>query len=159
MKIAVISDTHLAHPAEEFRRHMKTFFSDADIMLHAGDMTSLSVFDYLSSWDLRAVRGNMDDPELGARLPERRVEEIEGRRIGIVHGWGSPRGLEDAVRKAFQDVDIIIFGHSHVPLNTRKAGVVLFNPGSYRGGYSTKGTVGVIEIAGGQIALRHLEVE
>jgi hypothetical protein len=158
MKIAVISDTHLAHPTEGFRRHMKALFSDADIMIHAGDMTSSNVFDYLSNWDLRAVRGNMDDPDLGARLPERRVEEIAGRRIGIIHGWGSPQGIENAVLSAFPGVDIIVFGHSHLPLNMKKRGVVLFNPGSYRGGYSTTGTVGIIEIAG-EITFRHLEVE
>ncbi len=137
---------------------MEALFSDADIILHAGDMTSTSVFDYLSNWDLRAVRGNMDDFDLGARLPESRVEEVAGRRIGIIHGWGSPQGLEDKVFRAFREVDIIVFGHSHLPLNTRKGGVILFNPGSYRGGYSTPGTVGIIEIAG-EVALRHLQVE
>lgn len=158
MKIAVVSDTHLARPTEGFRRTMEALFSDADIILHAGDMTSTSVFDYLSNWDLRAVRGNMDDFDLGARLPESRVEEVAGRRIGIIHGWGSPQGLEDKVFRAFREVDIIVFGHSHLPLNTRKGGVTLFNPGSYRGGYSTPGTVGIIEIAG-EVALRHLQVE
>ncbi len=158
MKIAVISDTHLARPTEGFRRHMKALFSDADIMLHAGDMTSSSVFDYLSNWDLRAVRGNMDDPDLAARLPESRVEEVEGRRIGIIHGWGSPQGLEEKVLRVFQGVDIIVFGHSHVPLNTKRGGVILFNPGSYRGGYSVPGTVGIIEVSG-ELTLRHLQVE
>lgn len=158
MKIAVISDTHLTHPTDDFRRHMKALFSDVDIVLHAGDMTSSNVFEYLSNWDLRAVRGNMDDSDLAVSLPERRVEEIAGRRIGIIHGWGSPRGLEDAVFHAFPGVDIIVFGHSHVPLNTKKRGVVLFNPGSYRGGYSTTGTVGIIEVTGGDIVFRHLEV-
>ncbi|OPY00919.1 MAG: phosphodiesterase [Syntrophorhabdus sp. PtaB.Bin047] len=158
MKIAVISDTHLAHPTEGLRRTMKALFSDVDIMLHAGDMTSSSVFDYLSNWDLRAVRGNMDDFDLAARLPESRVEEVEGRRIGIIHGWGSPQGLEDKVLHAFQGVDIVVFGHSHVPLNTKKGGIILFNPGSYRGGYSVPATVGVIEIAG-EVTLRHLKVD
>ena len=86
MKIAVISDTHLAHPTEGFKRAMKALFSDVDMMLHAGDMTSSSVFDYLSNWDLRAVRGNMDDFDLGARLPESRVEE--GSSMGGVRRKG-----------------------------------------------------------------------
>jgi len=59
---------------------------------------------------------------------------------------------------AFSDVDIIVFGHTHVPLNVIKGGIVLFNPGSYRGGYSARGTVGVIEI-GQDITLRHIEVQ
>lgn len=158
MKIAVISDTHLTHVTADFRHYMEKFFSSADIMVHAGDMTSSSVYDYLSNWDIRAVYGNMDDYSLRAYLPERRVEEIAGRRIGIIHGWGSPRGLENAVFGEFRDVDIIIFGHSHMPLNLRKGSVVLFNPGSYRGGYSQKGTVGIIEIED-DITFRHITVE
>jgi len=158
MKIAVISDTHLAHPTEGFKRAMKALFSDVDMMLHAGDMTSSSVFDYLSNWDLRAVRGNMDDFDLGARLPESRVEEAAGRRIGIIHGWGSPQGLEDKVLRVFRDVDIIVFGHSHIPFNMKKGGAILCNPGSCRGGYSVSGTVGIIEI-GAEVTLRHLKVD
>ncbi len=158
MKIAVISDTHLTHPSETFRRHMKTFFADTQIMLHAGDMTSSAVFDYLSNWDLRAVRGNMDDHDLSSALPEQRVETIAGKRIGIIHGWGSPSGLEDRVFNRFRDVDIIVFGHSHVPLKMTKRDVILFNPGSYRGGYAGKGTVGVIEISD-ELKFHHLTVE
>lgn len=158
MKIAVISDTHLTHPTETFRHHMKTLFGDAGIMLHAGDMTSSSVFDYLSNWDLRAVRGNMDDHDLRAALPEQRIETIAGRRIGVMHGWGSPSGLEDRVFDSFSDVDVIVFGHSHTPLKMTKRGVILFNPGSYRGGYAGKGSVGVIEISQ-ELTFHHLAVE
>jgi hypothetical protein len=158
MKIAVISDTHLAHPSESFKRHMRTLFADADVMLHAGDMTSSSVFDYLSHWDLRAVRGNMDDLDIRQALPEQRTEVIAGKRIGIIHGWGSPAGLEDRVLDRFSDVDIVVFGHSHLPLKVMKRGVMLFNPGSYRGGYSQKGSVGVIKIAE-EVTFRHLAVQ
>ncbi|MBP1748423.1 MAG: phosphoesterase, family [Deltaproteobacteria bacterium] len=158
MKIAVISDTHLTHPTDTFRRHMKTFFGDAEIMLHAGDMTSSSVFDYLCNWDLRAVRGNMDDHDLRAALPEQRIETIAGRRIGLIHGWGSPKGLEDRVLNSFSGVDIIIFGHSHVPFNMTSRGVTLFNPGSYRGGYAGKGSVGIIEISE-ELTFHHIVVE
>jgi len=160
MKIAVISDTHLTHPTEAFRRNMKTFFSDVGIIIHAGDMTSSSVFDYLSNWDLLAVRGNMDDHDLRASLPEKRIETIAGRRIGIMHGWGSPAGLEGWVLDSFSDVDIIVFGHSHMPLKmtSRGRGVVLFNPGTYRGGYAGKGSVGIIEISE-EVTFHHLVVE
>ena len=157
MKIAVISDTHLTYPTDDFRRHMREFFADAEVMLHAGDMTSSGVFDYLSSWDLRAVRGNMDDYGLGSALPEKRVETIAGKRIGLIHGWGSPAGLEDRVRNSFSDVDIIVFGHSHVPLKMLNRGVILFNPGSYRGGYTGKGSVGIIEISE-EVTFHHLPV-
>ncbi len=155
MKIAVISDTHLTHPTENFRRHMREFFADADIILHAGDMTSSSVLDFLSNWDVRAVRGNMDDHDLRAALPEQRVETIAGKRIGLMHGWGSPAGLEDRVLNSFSDVDIIVFGHSHNAFKATKRGVALFNPGSYRGDYRGKGSIGTIEI-GEEVTFRHM---
>lgn len=158
MKIAVISDTHLTHPTENFRRHMREFFADAEIVLHAGDMTSSSVLDFLSSWDVRAVRGNMDDHDLWAALPEQRIETIAGRRIGLMHGWGSAAGLEDRVLDSFSDVDIIVFGHSHNPLKATKRGVALFNPGSYRGGYGGKGSIGIIEIAK-DVTFRHIMLD
>jgi uncharacterized protein len=158
MKIAVISDTHLTHATESFRGHMKKYFGDADVLIHSGDMTSMSVYEFLSHWDIRAVRGNMDDYNLSAALPEKRIENIAGKRFGIVHGWGSPAGLEQKVLGAFADVDIIIFGHSHVPLLKTFRGVQLFNPGSYRGGYSSRGTAGIIDITD-KINFRHIEIE
>ena len=158
MKIAVISDTHLTHPTDNFRRHMKELFADVPIMLHAGDMTSSSVLDFLSNWGVRAVRGNMDDHDLRCALPEQRIESIAGRRIGLVHGWGSPAGLEDRVLDSFPDVDIVVFGHSHVPLEATMRGVALFNPGSYRGGYRGKGSVGIIEITQ-DVTFRHIMLE
>jgi len=158
MKIAIISDTHLTRVTDEFRSYTKRVFGDADVLVHAGDMTSGVVYDYLSNWDIRAVRGNMDEAELRASLPEKRVEEIAGVRIGIIHGWGSPHGLEDAVLGEFTGVDVIIFGHTHSPLNIKKGGVHLFNPGSYRGGHSRRGTAGIAEI-GDEIVFRHVAVE
>jgi hypothetical protein len=137
---------------------MRELFADVPIMLHAGDMTSSSVLDFLSNWDVRAVRGNMDDHDLRCALPEQRIESIAGRRIGLVHGWGSPAGLEDRVLDSFPDVDIVVFGHSHVPLEATMRGVALFNPGSYRGGYRGKGSVGIIEITQ-DVTFRHIMLE
>lgn len=157
MKIGVLSDTHLTSMTEDFKKMLKRLFSDVDMIIHGGDMTSIAVYDYLSNWELRAVRGNMDDHELGTILPVKRVELIMGKKIGIIHGKGSPHTIEDVVFGEFQNIDIIIFGHSHVPANVRREGVIMFNPGSYRGSYSHKGTVGIIEI-GNEISLRHIEV-
>jgi len=159
MKIGVLSDTHLTSVTEDFKKMLKGQFSDVDVIIHGGDMTSIAVYDYLSNWDLRAVRGNMDDYDLGALLPVKRIETIMGKRIGMIHGRGSPHTIEDVVFGEFRDVDIIVFGHSHVPANVRRAGVLMFNPGSYRGSYSHKGTVGMIEIGeGGETTFRHIEV-
>lgn len=159
MKIGVLSDTHLISVTEDFKKMLKGQFSDVDMIIHGGDMTSVAVYDYLSNWDLKAVRGNMDDHDLGSLLAVKRVELIMGKKIGIIHGRGSPHTIEDVVFGEFRDVDIIIFGHSHAPANKKRGGVIMFNPGSCRGSYSHKGTVGMIEInKGGEITFRHIEV-
>lgn len=159
MKIGVLSDTHLTSVTEGFKKMVKMQFGDADMIIHAGDMTSVAVYDYLSNWDLKAVRGNMDEHDLGALVPLKRIEVIMGKRIGIIHGRGSPHSIEDVVSGEFNDVDIVVFGHSHVPANRQRGRMIMFNPGSYRGSYSQKGTIGMIEIdEGGGITFRHIEV-
>jgi putative phosphoesterase len=158
MKIGILSDTHLASITEDFKETIKRVFDGVDMIIHAGDITGLSVFNYLSNWELKAVRGNMDDFDLYNLLPEKRIENIMGKNVGIIHGKGPPRGIEEVVLREFQNVDLIIYGHSHVPLETKKRDVLLFNPGSYRRSYSYHGTVGMLEIAD-NITLRHIEVE
>jgi len=157
-RTGILSDTHLTKVGEDFKRILRTLFHGVDMIIHAGDMTSMEVYDYLSNWRLRAVRGNMDEFNLTALLPDKRIEEIEGKRIGIMHGRGSPYGIEDLVLNEFTEVDVIIFGHSHIPLNTVKKGTFLFNPGSFKGTYGHPGTVGIMEIDGG-IKARHLKAE
>jgi uncharacterized protein len=158
MKIGVLSDTHLTGITEDFKETIKRVFEGVDMVIHAGDITGISVFNYLANWELKAVRGNMDDFDLYNLLPEKRIENIMGKKIGIIHGKGPPNGIENVVLREFQNVDLIIFGHSHIPLEKTKAGVLLFNPGSYRRNYSYRGTVGIIEITD-NIALRHIEIE
>ena len=71
----------------------------------------------------------MDSEELKQILSEKEILEIEGKRIGIIHGWGSPHGIDDRVGGMFDDVDIIVYGHSHYSQNEVKRGILFFNPG------------------------------
>ncbi|HOJ44206.1 MAG TPA: YfcE family phosphodiesterase, partial [Syntrophorhabdaceae bacterium] len=116
IKIGVISDTHLNTVNNALKGLLKNELYGIDLLVHAGDMTSTAVYNYLKNWHLLAVRGNMDDYELKELLPEKRIEIINDKKIGIIHGSGSPYGIEERVMREFgEDVDIIIFGHSHVP--------------------------------------------
>jgi hypothetical protein len=142
-KIGVISDTHLSRATDDFKSTIGRIFSHVDIIIHAGDMTGLPIHEFLSNWDLRAVAGNMDDHDLRAILPEKRVEDISGKRIGVMHGRGPAFGLEG--------VDIIVFGHSHIPLFSRKGATYIINPGSYR----SSRTVGILEL--GDVINFHLQ--
>lgn len=77
----------------------------------------------------------MDSTELKRILPERDVFEVNGRKIGLMHGSGAPLGIAERVKKQFTEVDIIIFGHSHEPCNRDIQGVLLFNPGQARNSF------------------------
>ncbi len=148
VRIGILSDTHLSAATDDFRKITATLFHHVDMLVHAGDMTSVEVHDFLSNWELKAVRGNMDDFGLKALLPEKRIENVGGKAIGIIHGRGNAAGIEDLVFREFEGVDVILFGHSHIPLNTVRNGVHLFNPGSFRGGMGKPGTAGIMEIDG-----------
>jgi uncharacterized protein len=159
VKIGILSDTHLDRLTDKFKSVVETAFSDTDMIIHAGDMTGIEVYEYLSKWNLKAVSGNTDSQELRAILPEKRIEEVEGRKIGIIHGSGSAYGLETFVYNQFHGVDIVIFGHSHVPLHATRGDTVMFNPGSLRKPYNPPGTVGMIEISDDAVTFRHIDVK
>jgi hypothetical protein len=68
--------------------------------------------------------------DLRQSLPIKRVIEIEGHRIGLIHGWGAPTGIIERIRKEFDDVHAIVFGHTHTPMNQMLDNIFFFNPGS-----------------------------
>jgi uncharacterized protein len=154
MKIGVISDTHLTAVDDRFTRLVRRYFSDVDVIVHAGDIVEESVFRFLSTWHLMAVRGNMDRGTLAETLPKKRIEELEGKRIGITHGWGSPDGLPVRVLEEFRSdtVDCIVFGHSHAPFLGNQQGVLMLNPGSPTDKrFAEKNTLGFLTIANNTI--------
>jgi putative phosphoesterase len=129
VKIGVISDTHATSFAELPGRIVQTL-AEVDLIVHAGDFVVRDVLEGLKRLgEVKAVRGNMDSGELKRILPEKEVVVIEGKKIGIIHGWGAPDGIDERVGGMFEDVDIIIYGHSHYPQNELKRGVLFFNPG------------------------------
>ena len=133
MKIVAISDTHLKGDKFELPSRLLDELQSAEMVLHTGDFVEASVFERLAGFcELRAVHGNMDSAELKSSLPQTRVEVIEGVRIGLIHGFGGPRGLETRVKTRFKSasLDVLVFGHSHQAMNRRQEGLLLFNPGS-----------------------------
>jgi uncharacterized protein len=79
---------------------------------------------------IEAVRGNMDEPALQAALPERRVVEVEGVRVGLVHIPGPSAGREERLVSWFPGCDAVVYGHTHMPQLDRHRGVWIINPGS-----------------------------
>ena len=64
MKIGILSDTHLTRVTPAFKLLVKTHFTDVDLILHAGDMVGLPVYEFLQPLGVEAVRGNMDEGNL-----------------------------------------------------------------------------------------------
>ncbi len=156
-RIGVLSDTHLTTVTEEFKSIVNRLFRGVELIIHAGDIVTREVYEYLCNWDVRAVCGNMDGFDLAGVLPDKRVEVVEGRRIAGVHCKGPPYAVEQLVLSEFTDADIIIFGHSHVPTCSRHGAAVLFNPGALRNPSTGVRTVGMIEL-GEEIKFTHIPV-
>jgi len=151
MKIGIISDTHLSAPSSELTLLMNGVFSDVAIVIHAGDLTHLSVLDAFSWKETVAVCGNMDRKEVAEKLPARKIVNLNGYRIGIVHGWGAPFGIEKRIMKTFDNVQAIVYGHTHKAANHIRDDILMFNPGAFSGSFLLKRnrSVGVLTVDDG----------
>ena len=147
IKVGVLSDTHLRTVTVELKEIYKRQLADIDLLLHAGDVVSTEILEFLSKKKFHGVHGNMDPLEVRAALPRKRIIEIGPFRVGLIHGWGAASGLEERIVSEFQGVDVIIYGHSHRPVNHLKGGVLFFNPGTATG-FSSEGrhTMGFLEV-------------
>jgi hypothetical protein len=132
MKIGVISDTHIPYAAKEIPFQVLSALEKVDLIVHAGDYAELSVLEALRKLNhFKGVYGNMDPASIRKELPAREILELENFKIGIMHGYGSPRGLRERIKSEFHEKpDVIIYGHSHRPKNEIIDGILYFNPGS-----------------------------
>ena len=148
MKIGVISDTHLRTHSLELKRIVDTHFGDVDMVIHAGDIVEMEVLDAFSTKKVEAVAGNMDSAQVRNHFPMKKIIKVGAFKIGVIHGWGSPVGLENRISHEFTEIDCLVYGHTHYPVNQIIRGVLFFNPGSATEKRFTKmNTVGVLEIS------------
>ncbi|ANH94799.1 MULTISPECIES: metallophosphoesterase [unclassified Streptomyces] len=133
MRLLLMSDTHLPRRARELPAPLLAELPRADVVVHAGDWVDTATLDLLQARSRRllAVYGNNDGPELRARLPEVARAELDGLRFGVVHETGAAQGREARCAARFPDLDVLVFGHSHIPWDTTApSGLRLLNPGS-----------------------------
>lgn len=131
MIVGVLSDTHVPDRARCLPPALFETFNGVDLILHAGDIACQEVLSELETLaPVVAVAGNMDPPELQARLPRRQEVVVGGYRIGLIHGHQLRGPLAQGALRAFTGVDAVVFGHSHRPLLETRNGVLLLNPGS-----------------------------
>jgi putative phosphoesterase len=147
MKVGVIADTHLEQAIRELEELMAGPFKDVEMILHAGDITELKVLQPFTGKEIQAVCGNMDSPAVRRQLPTQRTFHIGKFKIGLIHGWGGPQGIEERIRREFRGVDCIIYGHTHIPSQAKRDGVLFFNPGAFGGSSVTgKKSVGILDL-------------
>lgn len=147
MKIGVISDTHLKSPDPDFKKIVNFYFNDVDKIFHLGDFIDISIAEYLSTIkELIAVAGNMDHLNIHRSFPKKRVIELGEFKIGLIHGDGPPFDIESRIMEHFDDVQAIVYGHTHTPSNHKMKGIYFFNPGSLTRSFVDKGTIGILHI-------------
>jgi putative phosphoesterase len=132
MLIAILADTHLPRGRRRLSEQCVAHLRSAELILHAGDLTSVSTLDELNALGppVLAVHGNVDERALVERLPERLEIEVDGLKLGLTHDAGAARGRLARLRRRFPHADAVVFGHSHIPLLEAGGDFQIFNPGS-----------------------------
>jgi uncharacterized protein len=150
MKIGVISDTHIPDRGEHIPQVILDAFKQVDLIIHAGDIVSLGVIDELKNVCAKVVvvAGNMDQEAVKKKYPVKQVLDILGYRVGLTHGAGPALNLPELLGDVFKEdsCDLIIFGHSHKPMNERIGRVLFFNPGSATDMSAAYNSYGIIEL-------------
>jgi putative phosphoesterase len=127
----------------------------ADLILHAGDVCTASVLTELAEYaPVVAVTGNNDGPDVaGWGAAETAELDLEGLSVAMVHDSGPAAGRIARMRRRFPAADLVVFGHSHIPLDEESGGLRIFNPGSPTDRRrQPHGTLGVLQVNDGRLA-------
>lgn len=132
LRVLVLSDTHAPRRWKGVPVALLEPLQRCDLILHAGDVCLPGVLDELSAFaPVHAVRGNNDGDDVAAWGATMEMElELEGVRLAMIHIAGLKQGRGRRMGRQFPDADIVVFGHSHMPVDMVEDGTHLFNPGS-----------------------------
>jgi putative phosphoesterase len=146
--IGVLSDTHLQGPDKRFRQNAQRCFADADMILHAGDLTDISVLEVFDGKTVHAVHGNMCGSNTWKALPTSKIIEVGNFRIALTHGTGFRHNTEEWLFNEFGPIDCIVYGHTHKPVCHLYGPTLMVNPGSFTGTgtYGSPGTYAILTV-------------
>jgi uncharacterized protein len=150
----VLSDTHAPRRWKTCPPAVAAQLRTADYILHAGDVCTASVLAELAEYaPVTAVAGNNDGPDVPAWGATETAElAIEGLRIAMIHDSGASSGRLARMRARFPAADLVVFGHSHIPMDVAADGLRIFNPGSPTDRRrQPHGTLGVLRVADGAL--------
>jgi hypothetical protein len=154
VQVVVLSDTHAPRRWKSCPPAVATRLRGADLIVHAGDVCTAAVLDELSEYaPVRAVLGNNDGPDVADwGAPPVLELDLAGLPVGVIHDSGARAGRLERLRGWFPAVRLVVFGHSHIPLDEADGGLRIFNPGSPTDRRSqSQGTIGVLRIEDGQL--------
>jgi hypothetical protein len=177
ISVGILSDTHFRQRLFDLPERLTDIFSGAGLILHAGDVGDPQILDWLSRIaPVAAVHGNDEPAETKRLLPDKLVIECRGKRILLWHSHHSEPAEE---RKRSNDpwegklqriarhgreagADIVVFGHTHVPMTIRINDILLVNPGALgSGSYFTRqsvSSVGIITLGdSGRCSVAHFD--
>jgi uncharacterized protein len=129
MRVVVLSDTHAPRRWKFCPPAVVEHLRGADLVLHAGDVCVAPVLDELAEYaPVHAVLGNNDGPDVAAWGAQEGVElDLDGLRVAMVHDSGQATGRTARMRRRFPSADVVVFGHSHIPMDSTGDGVGIFN--------------------------------
>ena len=157
MRVLVLADTHVPDHAKALPPDVVAALAGVDLILHAGDVTSAELLEQLDRHaPVRAALGNNDGPDVEEWGAKEEVEiDVDGVRIAMVHIAGPRRGRDRRLRRRFPRAGVIVFGHSHIPVDEEFDGIRLFNPGSptWKRRQPVP-TFGLLEIGAGEVRTR-----
>jgi len=155
VRVVVLSDTHAPRRWRSCPPRVAAQLRGADLILHAGDVCTAAVLAELSQYaPVTAVAGNNDGPDVAAwgATPTAEID-LDGLRVAMVHDAGPATGRLARMRRAFGRADLVVFGHSHIPLDQSGYGLRIFNPGSPTDRRrQPHGTLGVLRVESGELA-------
>jgi putative phosphoesterase len=154
MRVVVMSDTHAPRRWKSCPPLVADWLRQADTILHAGDVCTAVVLRELAQYaPVHAVLGNNDGPDVAQwGAPATLQIELGGLRVAMIHDSGPAAGRLRRMRAAFPAVDLVVFGHSHIPLDQSDSGLRIFNPGSPTDRRrQPHGTLGVLDIVDGKL--------
>lgn len=154
MRAVVLADTHAPRRWRGCPPAVAAHLSQADVILHAGDVCTADVLDELAGYaPVQAVLGNNDGDDVKAwGAPEVLELTLDGLPVAMLHDSGQKAGRLARLRRLFPAARLIVYGHSHVPLDLSGDGVRIFNPGSPTDRRrQPHGTIGLLEIRDGEL--------
>lgn len=161
MRVAVLADTHAPRRWRSCPPPVAEQLRGVDLILHAGDVCTADVLTELTAFaPVRAVCGNNDGPDVVAwGAPETLELDLDGLRVAMIHDSGQATGRAARMRRRFPSADLVVFGHSHIPMDVAAEGIRIFNPGSPTDRRrQPRGTMGLLDIAGGRLLARIVPV-